>query len=140
MGEVTGPISTPPGRFHDVPDGQMCDEHPDRPAVARVQGETDSFGAELWDMCQECLDQHRKEMAEADMSGTCDWCHQQKPRLRPRRDYEEGMYGRVYDVCDDCIKRVNDEDEADLEARGYYDDPDDDYGDDYDEPFDGEDE
>ncbi len=35
------------------------------------------------------------------------------------------MSGRVYDVCDACIKRVNDEAERELEARGYYD---------YDEP------
>ncbi len=27
----------------------------------------------------------------------------QHPRLRPHRDYEEGMAGRVYDVCDACI-------------------------------------
>lgn len=124
MAEVTGPISTLPGRGHDVPDGQTCDQHPDRLAVSRIQGETDSFGAELNDMCQECLDEYRREMAEADHSGKCDWCHEHKPRLSPRRDYEEGMYGRVYEVCDECIKRVNDEAEADIYAR---------YGDSYDE-------
>jgi hypothetical protein len=121
MGEVTGPIRTLPGQGHDFPDGTKCDEHPDRPAVARIQGETDSFGAELFDMCEECLAEYRREMREADHSGTCDWCKEHKPYLRPRRDYEEGMYGRVYEVCDDCIKRENDEAEADLEARGYYD-------------------
>lgn len=121
MAEVVGPVSTLPGHFHELPDGQRCDYHPDRPAVARMQAETDSFGAELWDMCQECLDEHRREMRAADHSGECEWCHKHKPRLRPRRDYEEGMYGRVYQVCDDCIKRVNDEAERDLEARGYYD-------------------
>ena len=121
MAEVIGPCSTLPGRGHDFPDGTVCDQHNDRLAVARIQGETDSFGAELNDMCQECLDNYRREMAEIDPSGTCDWCKQHKPRLRPQRDYEEGMYGRVYDVCDDCIKRVNDEAERDLEARGYYD-------------------
>ena len=121
MGDVTGPISTLPGHGHDFPDGAVCDEHPDRPAVARIQGETDSFGAELWDMCQECLDEHRREMREADHSGVCDWCKKHMPHLRPRRDYEEGMSGRVYDVCDDCIKRQNENDERELEARGYYD-------------------
>jgi hypothetical protein len=125
MADVIGPTSRLPGAAWDMPDGTMCDEHPERPAVARIQGETDSFGAELNDMCQECLNQYRKEMAEADHSGTCDWCHQPKSHLRPQRDYEEGMAGRVYEVCDDCIKRVNDEAEADLEARGYYDDYDD---------------
>ena len=62
MGDVTGPISTLPGSRHDFPDGTMCDDHPDRKAVARVQGETDSFGSELIDMCQECLDEHRAYM------------------------------------------------------------------------------
>ena len=47
MADVTGPISSLPGSGHSVPDGAMCDEHPDRPAVARVQGETDSFGCEM---------------------------------------------------------------------------------------------
>lgn len=130
MAEITGPISTLPGNFHDLPDGTKCDYHPDRPAVARMQAETDSFGSELWDMCQECLDEHRREMREADHSGTCDWCKKHKPRLRPRRDYEEGMYGRVYEVCDDCIHRVNEEDERELEARGYYDNDDWDDGED----------
>jgi hypothetical protein len=124
MAEVIGPCSTLPGGHHDLPAGTMCDDHPDRPAVARVQGETDSFGAELNDMCQECLDEHRQWQAESDHSGVCDWCKNHAPRLRPRRDYEEGMSGRVYDVCDPCIKRVNDEAERELEERGYYDDGD----------------
>jgi hypothetical protein len=120
MAEVIGPCSTLPGRHHDLPDGTMCDQHPDRPAVARVQGETDSMGAELNDMCQECLDEDRQAMAEADHSGVCDWCGQHRPKLRPRRDYEEGMYGRVYDVCDPCIKRENDD--LEKEAGTYWDD------------------
>ncbi|MER9768995.1 hypothetical protein NKJ09_23355 [Mesorhizobium sp. M0189] len=120
MADVTGPISTLPGASHDYPDGTMCDDHPDRPAVARIQGETDSFGSEMNDMCQECLDAYREEMKNADHSGVCDWCKQHMPRLRPRRDYEEGMAGRVYEVCDDCIKRENDE--LEKEAGTYWDD------------------
>lgn len=138
MAEVIGPCSTLPGRSHDFPDGTMCDQHPDRPAVARIQGETDSFGAELNDMCQECLDDDRKAMAEADHSGVCDWCKNRAPRVRPQRDYEEGMSGRVYDVCDACIKRVNDEAERDLESRGHddWDDYDNEYDDDDDDDWD----
>lgn len=45
MGDVTGPISTLPGHRHKLPSGATCDDHPDRPAVARIQGETDSFKA-----------------------------------------------------------------------------------------------
>lgn len=126
MADVTGPISSLPGSGHDCPDGMMCDDHPDRPAVVRLQGETDSFGSEMHDLCQECLDAYREEMKNADHSGTCEWCKQHKPHLRPQRDYEEGMAGRVYEVCDDCIKRVNDEARAELDA--YYDSVDD-YGD-----------
>lgn len=120
MAEVTGPISSLPGASHDFPAGTMCDDHPDRPAVARIQGETDSFGCEMADMCQECLDEYREEMKATDWSGTCDWCKQHMPRLSPQRDYEEGMCGPVYQVCDACIKRVNDEARAELDA--YYDD------------------
>lgn len=130
MADVTGPISSLPGSGHEYPDGTMCDDHPDRPAVARIQMETDSFGAEMADMCQECLDAHREEMKNADWSGVCDWCKHHKPRLSPQRDHEEGVAGRVYEVCDDCIKRVNDEARAELDAyltdcddyTGYYDD------------------
>src|SRR6185312_7339488 len=111
MGEVTGPISTLSGALHAVPDGQKCDRHPRRKAVARIQGETDSFGCELNDMCQQCLDQHRaylKSPAAAERrKGMCEWCKNPADDLRDRRDYEEGMTGRVYRVCGGCVKREN---------------------------------
>lgn len=118
MGEVTGPISSLPGRHHDVPDGAMCDEHPDRPAVARIQGETDSFGAELHDMCAECLEDDRAwrnspEAAEW-RKGQCEWCKNEADDLRDARDYDEGMCGRVYRVCGPCVKRADDEARAEL--------------------------
>jgi hypothetical protein len=118
MGDVTGPISTLSGARHDVPDGAMCDGHPDRPAVARIQGETDSFGSELHDMCAECLAADRAwrnspEAAEW-RKGRCDWCAKDATDLRDARDYEEGMSGRVYRVCGGCIKAQNDEIERDL--------------------------
>jgi hypothetical protein len=114
MAEVTGPISTLPGARHDVPDGTMCDEHPDRPAVARVQGETDSFGAELYDMCAECLRAHREERRAPNI-GKCDWCDADNVPRTPTRDYEEGMNGPVYYVCARCKKRQNDSIQADLD-------------------------
>jgi hypothetical protein len=122
MADVTGPISTLPGALREPPKGQMCDDHPDRPATFRCQGETDSFGSEMYDMCEECYRAYKEDMKTWDLSGTCEWCKAHKPRLSSKRDYEEGMYGRVYEVCDECIKRVNDEAEAELEAMGYYDD------------------
>ena len=98
MSAITGPISTLPGALHSVPDGVMCDEHPDRPATHRMQGETDSFGCELIDMCDECHAEHKKEMAayrEQTRHGQCEWCQKAATDLRDRRDYEEGSCGRV---------------------------------------------
>ncbi|TJW14340.1 MAG: hypothetical protein E5W82_10200 [Mesorhizobium sp.] len=126
MADVTGPISSLPGSGHALPEGTPCDDHPDRPAVARIQGETDSFGSEMNDMCQECLDAHREEMKNRDRSGTCEWCKDHKPYLSQTRDYDEGMSGRVYDVCTECIRK---RDDAAREELNQYADERDDYGD-----------
>ena len=109
----------------------MCDEHPDRPAVARIQGETDSFGCEMHDLCQECLDAERAyrnspEAAEW-RKGTCEWCKNPADDLRDRRDYEEGNCGRVYRVCGACVKRDNEYWAAEAAADDDY------YGDDGDD-------
>lgn len=129
MADVTGPISTLPGATHDVPDGMMCDDHPDRPAVARVQGETDSFGSEMFDMCKECLDKFREEMKADEPDGFCDWC-KTDTKLRPTRDYEEGMCGPVYYVCSPCYSKQQAaiREDADQYDSGYFDfdEPDDD--------------
>lgn len=133
MADVTGPISTLAGTTRDVPEEMMCDNHPDQPAVVRVQGETDSFGCEMEDICQQCVDERKayrcSEAGQAEelewRTGACEWCKNHVTDLRDARDYEEGMNGRVYRVCGACIKRVNDEAAAALEAMGYYD---------YDEP------
>lgn len=134
MAEVTGPISTLSGASHDVPEGAKCDEHPDRPAVARIQGETDSFGSELHDMCAECLEADRAWRSSPEAAewrkGQCEWCKNEAADLRDARDYDEGMTGRVYRVCGACIKRADDEARAELEANGYYDSDFDDYDDD----------
>ena len=103
-----------------TPEGMMCDMHPDRPAVRRMQGETDSFGAEYLDLCQECLDKMAKHEAE-NRAGCCDWCGQHATDLRPRRDMDEGMAGRVYDVCGACVRKENESLQAELDERDYYD-------------------
>lgn len=105
MADVTGPISTLPGAERTSPDGMTCDYHPDRVAYRRVQGETDSFGCEMIDMCRECYDAYKAEQQTADRSGTCDWCKTHQTDLRPHRDFEEGSAGRVYDVCGKCVKK-----------------------------------
>lgn len=124
MADVTSAISSLPGSGHAVPKGMTCDCHPTRPAVARIQGETDSFGCEMIDMCQECLTSHKEEVKNRDTSGVCDWCKTHKPKLFSRRDIDEGMYGPVYDVCRDCIDKDNkaiEEELKEYESRhGYF--------------------
>ena len=132
MAEVIGPCSTLPGRHHQLPDGAKCDQHPDRLAVARVQGETDSFGAELNDMCQECLDAEREYAQSPEAtSGTCEWCKNHATDLRNRRDWEEGSAGRVYRVCGACVARENEEIAAQMDDYDDWDDSEDE--DDYDD-------
>ena len=123
MADVTGPISTLPGTTRDVPDGMMCDNHPDQPAVVRVQGETDSFGCEMEDICQQCVDERKayrcSEAGQAEelewRTGACEWCKNHVTDLRDARDYEEGMSGRVYDVCGACVSRQNEELAAEMD-------------------------
>lgn len=133
MSAVTGPISSMPNSTHSTPAGQMCDEHPTVPAVKRVQGETDSMGCEMIDMCQVCYDAHKNYMLNRDTSGHCDWCKCDKSIVRPHRDFEEGFAGRLYNVCTDCLKKESDSLEED---RASSDDRFVDYGDDFDDDFD----
>ena len=128
MADVTGPISSLPGSAYNTPAGTMCDQHQDRPAVVRIQGETDSFGAEMHDCCQECADAIRAALNSPEArTGQCDWCKTQATDLRPRHDFEEGMYGRVYDVCGACVRK-----EAAYLAAELDDDDYDDWDDDHD--------
>jgi hypothetical protein len=116
MGDVTGPISTLPGTMHELPDGAMCDEHPDRHAVARIQGETDSFGCEMIDCCQDCLDEIRAYNHSSDArTGKCDWCKSDATDLSDHRDYDEGLYGPVYRVCGACRRMIDNEYAAELD-------------------------
>lgn len=118
MADVTGPISSLPGSRHST--DQMCDEHQDRPAVARIQGETDSFGSEMYDMCQACLDEYRKSKKNRDTSGICEWCKKLVDKRFNERDFEEGMCGPVYLVCTPCINKRNEEYRAEV-AKNYSD-------------------
>lgn len=147
MADITGPISTLPGSTHDVPKGTMCDDHPHRPAVKRVQGETDSYGSEMIDMCQKCYDKHLKHKDDP-VFGTCDCCKASQVQVFPRRSFEEGPAGRVYDYCKGCMDKEreylkrefgtpdDDEDMSCLDDWPSDEDPDDDEIDDL--PFDDE--
>ena len=125
MAEVSnGPVSTLPGHSAKLPSGTVCDIHPERLAVIRLQGETDSFGCEYNDLCAECLAEERKGIEDS-RYGECDWCKSSATTLRPRRDYEEGMNGRVYMVCQGCVIAENkrlEEEESYYDNRGDYDD------------------
>ena len=109
MADVTGPNRYLPGHKSIPPEGMMCDGYNcecSNPAVVRVQGETDSWGSEISDYCQKCYDlMHVDE--EAPTPVKCEWCGT-KALCHPTRDYEEGMCGRVYDVCVPCRKKQND--------------------------------
>ena len=106
MADVTGPISTLPGSRHKPPAGTKCDDC-DKPAVIRIQGETDSMGSEMNDYC---LTHGMQAENRSALSGDCDWCHNRVDVLKPTRDLDEGMCGPVYYVCDVCIKKQRDQD------------------------------
>jgi hypothetical protein len=115
-----GPVASLPYSGHELPEGTMCDDHPKRKAVARIQGETDSFGCEYNDVCAECLKEIRDYQHSAEATtGKCEWCKKEATDLRNRRDYEEGMSGRVYRVCGACVKRENDRLREEDEYDGY---------------------
>jgi hypothetical protein len=117
-----GPVSSMPGSVHHLPEGATCDEHPLRRALKRVQGETDSFGCEYVDMCEECFNAFRTyEAEERKRLKYCCWCKQEKMGVRPHRDMDEGMSGPLYDVCGDCITAENMRAAEELEESGYFD-------------------
>jgi len=123
MAYVTGPISTLPGHHSKSPDGEVCDHHPDRPAIHRVQGETDSFGCEGADYCQECYDKQEAEVAKHKAeaaTGMCEWCKNHATDLKKHRDFEEGASGRVYDVCLACRRRESEALAAEHDDNDYY--------------------
>lgn len=124
MAGVTGPTFGLPGWRSPPPPGQCCDAHPDRPATVRVQGETDSFGAEYADLCADCAKQEA-----AGFGGECDWCKAVSDVLRPIRDPDEGMAGPVYYVCAECRLKQSAQLQAEWEQwqseRGDFDWPED---------------
>lgn len=123
MADVTGPISSLPGARHQVPPGMTCDDHPDRPAVLRVQGETDSFGSEMVDLCQECADAHRAQVAELGGGSFMGRCGSRacegggEVPLFPYRDYDEGMSGPVYYYCRPCRTRIREAEDREFAAE-----------------------
>lgn len=101
-----GPVSSLPGHVSTPLPGVTCDLCSD-PATRRVQGETDSMGCEYLHYCNVHYAENKASF-EAPVVGACDWCGTKDVVLKPRRDYEEGMSGRVYDVCSPCIRKDQD--------------------------------
>ena len=108
MAAVTGPVSSLPGSKHGFPKETKCDEHPEIEACARIQGETDSMGAEFIDLCEACYKEHIEAMRTYKDEGKCDYCGTHSEDRVTTRDYDEGMCGPVYYVCRPCKKRQSD--------------------------------
>ncbi len=124
-----GRVSSMPGSSHAFPEGTMCDDHPERLAVKRIQGETDSFGCEYICMCQECADQnsaYKAELQGGNHIGSCS-CGAQNVPLFAKRDWEEGSSGPVYYKCRPCLKEWNEQDAKDFEEVRDTSDPYDDH-------------
>lgn len=104
MADVTGPIRSMPGSRHVCPANSTCDDC-GALATVRIQGETDSFGSEMADLCAECYAQMQASCLEVESTPSqCDWCHTLASGCKTHRDFEEGMSGPVYMVCRACRK------------------------------------
>jgi hypothetical protein len=79
---------------------ESCENHYARIAEFRIQGETDSFGAEYEFLCRECFE--KREIHS--ITGNCDWCGSLRS-LSFYRDLEEGFCGPVYRVCSECMQK-----------------------------------
>lgn len=78
----------------------FCCRHEDKPAVIRIVGEVDSFGAEINSFCQQCLDKINKEALPKERE--CQSCRTVSKDVKPHRDPSEGSTGRVYYWCTAC--------------------------------------
>lgn len=116
MAGITGPISTMRGSRHVVPKDATCDECGE-PATMRIQGETDSFGSEMYDSCQSCFDKEQEAARLAKEEDPewgmliCDGCGC-TAETKSARDLEEGMCGRVYEYCESCMSRHREQQRA----------------------------
>lgn len=99
MPQAGGVYATLPGHRISVSEGEC--EKCGAPATCRLQGETDSFGAEWWTLCDECAD----KSSETSPSGECETCRGDSEKLVPSRCWEEGPGGPVYWVCPECRER-----------------------------------
>ncbi len=89
--------------------GTFCYTHHDVKATHRICSEADSFGAEYWNMCDQCWDERQKAIKakneDPEQWDSCRKCRKKVPRLSSYRDPDEGMHGPVYEACPDCVSK-----------------------------------
>lgn len=88
------------------------DWHCESQATTRIQGETDSFGAEYYHLCEACYEldteiQNHNDIKHGNDEACCEWCKTLVLRkdLGWTRDIDEGSGGPVYEVCGSCRAR-----------------------------------
>lgn len=116
MSHISGPVSSLPGDTTPAPAGTFCDEHAEAPAVRRIQGETDSMGAEYFYVCQTCYDKYlaaKEKLQGGSFEGQC-VCGTTAP-LFPVRSWDEGSSGPVYYRCQACRRKWVQAEQADLD-------------------------
>lgn len=103
---VIGPSTNLPGDIVTPPYASVCDTHPSVKAVASIIGETDSFGSETQEVCQECLKAHKEQVKQDKLDPAtymdCDGCGTSDATVKPARDPDEGSCGPVYYWCKKC--------------------------------------
>ena len=95
--------------IHDDEWGTFCYTHHDIKATHRICSEADSFGAEYYNMCDQCWDEHQTALKakeeDPEQWESCTKCGKNVPHLTSYRDPDEGMCGPVYEACADCVSK-----------------------------------
>lgn len=112
--------------IHDDEWGTFCYTHHDIKATHRICSEADSFGAEYYNMCDQCWNEHQAAI-QAKKEDPVQWeccrkCGNHVPYLSSYRDPDEGMCGPVYEACPDCVSKFYQsyEDECEWLDDEYY--------------------
>ena len=109
MPSSIGPNRYTPGQALPFkPDGRDCDHgNCDQTARHCVVGETDNMGSELIYLCDEHYIATKAAHDEKQKSlHVCDICKTLSEDCIKMRDPEEGLTGRLYDMCPDCRQRM----------------------------------
>jgi len=108
-----------PGDTKAIDSNEQCDNC-ENTVTKRVQGETDSFGAEYHYVCDDCAAKMKQEDEEyRNILTSCDWC-KKEAKLHTARDFEEGLSGPVYEICDDCASKQNRALREEFDAEEYW--------------------